>query len=288
MDKQDLKRMAEDPNYIPGIYNYCNRWCERCPFTARCMNFAMGEEYFPDQEARDINNAAFWDQMHEMFEATLGLIREMAEEAGLDLDALEVDEEWAAHEEQMQEDARNHPLARAAEAYTEQAIAWYEGAHDLFQEKEDALNRTVRLGLAEARPEEEAAAILDAVEVIHWYQYQIHVKILRALHGDMEEPLEILAGMPRDADGSAKVALIGIDHSIAAWRTLWTHFPDQEDAFLPILVHLERLRRNLEAAFPDARAFFRPGFDGMPPEDEFEDGFEDDFADDFGDWLEDE
>ena len=84
----------------------------------------------------------------------------------------------------------------------------------------------------------------------------------------MKEPLEILAGMPRDADGSAKVSLIGIDRSIGAWRALWQHFPEEEDAILPILVHLERLRRTVEAAFPDARAFFRPGFDGMPPPEE--------------------
>ena len=35
---------ARDPKLIPGIYNYCDRWCERCPFTSRCMVYAMGEE----------------------------------------------------------------------------------------------------------------------------------------------------------------------------------------------------------------------------------------------------
>ena len=33
MDKNDLLKLATDPKYIPGIYNYCDRWCERCPFT---------------------------------------------------------------------------------------------------------------------------------------------------------------------------------------------------------------------------------------------------------------
>ena len=69
MDKEDLKRLAQDPNFISGIYNYCDRWCERCPFTARCMNFAMGEEQFPNQAERDISNAAFWEKMHETFQA---------------------------------------------------------------------------------------------------------------------------------------------------------------------------------------------------------------------------
>ena len=42
MDKDWIQCMAKNPDFIPGIYNYCDRWCERCAFTARCMNFAMG------------------------------------------------------------------------------------------------------------------------------------------------------------------------------------------------------------------------------------------------------
>ena len=30
-------------DFIPGIYNYCDSWCERCLYTSRCMNFAMGK-----------------------------------------------------------------------------------------------------------------------------------------------------------------------------------------------------------------------------------------------------
>lgn len=44
MSKDDVKRLARRPGLIAGIYNYCDRWCERCPFTARCMNCAMQEE----------------------------------------------------------------------------------------------------------------------------------------------------------------------------------------------------------------------------------------------------
>jgi len=44
MDKDRMDDLARDPRFIPGIYNYCDRWCERCAFTSRCMNYAMGEE----------------------------------------------------------------------------------------------------------------------------------------------------------------------------------------------------------------------------------------------------
>lgn len=38
-----LSRLVEDKKLISGIYNYCDRWCERCPQTARCLNFKMGQ-----------------------------------------------------------------------------------------------------------------------------------------------------------------------------------------------------------------------------------------------------
>ena len=44
MDKEKLKKLLKDERLIPGIYNYCDRWCERCSFTSRCLNFASSEE----------------------------------------------------------------------------------------------------------------------------------------------------------------------------------------------------------------------------------------------------
>jgi hypothetical protein len=48
---------------------------------------------------------------------------------------------------------------------------------------------------------------------------------------------------------------------MAAWGEIRSYFPLQDDDVLEMLVHLEQLRRKVENAFPDARAFIRPGFD---------------------------
>lgn len=60
MNKADIKKLAGNKNFISGIYNYCDRWCERCAFTARCMNFAMARQSADDPAANDINNEKFW------------------------------------------------------------------------------------------------------------------------------------------------------------------------------------------------------------------------------------
>jgi hypothetical protein len=30
MKKEEIKKLAENKDLIPGVYNYCDRWCERC------------------------------------------------------------------------------------------------------------------------------------------------------------------------------------------------------------------------------------------------------------------
>ena len=60
MDKEELLKRAKDPKYISGIYNYCDRWCERCQFTSRCLNCTLVEEQFGDLQENDELNEAFW------------------------------------------------------------------------------------------------------------------------------------------------------------------------------------------------------------------------------------
>jgi len=92
MDKKKLKDMAGSKQFIEGIYNYCDRWCERCSFTSRCLNYAMAEDEPEDAESRDARNQAFWQKIGETFQVTLELLHEFAEEHGIDLDAIDYEE----------------------------------------------------------------------------------------------------------------------------------------------------------------------------------------------------
>jgi len=105
MDKERIKELAQDPRFIPGIYNYCDRWCERCPLTCRCMNFALGEEHFSDPETRDLDNETFWKKVSEVFQTTLEMVREDANKYGIDLDSLGLE---AGDEEN--EEIRQRPM----------------------------------------------------------------------------------------------------------------------------------------------------------------------------------
>jgi hypothetical protein len=147
MDKKRLKDLAGSKRFLEGIYNYCDRWCERCPFTSRCLNYAMAEDEPEHGATRDVRNQAFWQKVEETLQFTLELLHEFAE------------------------------------------------------------------------------------------------------------------GFQKDSDGSAKVALIGIDRSLAAWGEVRRSLPLFEQETMRLLLHLERLPREVEKAFPAAPAFIGPGFD---------------------------
>ena len=256
MKKPKILQRAGNPKYIPGIYNYCDRWCERCPFTNRCMVFEDTGNISPE------DNEQFWEKIHENFQQTKELLEYIAQEEGIDLDNLPPDPEFEKESEQRRKDAENNELSQAAKKYGDLVDQWFQENETLFKNKENQLNQNMNLGIHEKQSRDTATRITDAIEVIRWYQYQIYVKLMRALSSRQDLIMEeIDADFPSDADGSAKVALVGMDNSISAWGKLHDSFPDQADGILDILMLLEKLRRKTENAFPEARAFVRPGFD---------------------------
>ena len=102
---------------------------------------------------------------------------------------------------------------------------------------------------------------IEAIEVIRWYQHFIYVKLMRAVRGELDERDEELDDLPKDSDGSAKIALIAIDRSIGAWGTIYGLDSFQNEKILRFIAYLDRLREEVEKTFPGARSFTRPGFD---------------------------
>ena len=76
--KDRMHELARNEWNIVGIYNYCDRWCERCALTKKCLNFASSED------APVSDGTELWDYLHTVFQATMLMLEEMMEEAGLD------------------------------------------------------------------------------------------------------------------------------------------------------------------------------------------------------------
>lgn len=261
MKKEKLIKKVSNPNYIPGIFNYCDRWCERCKLTSKCANYSLTSERDLNSIDYENNNEKFWENFSEIMNTTLEMVSEFAISEGIDLDKIDY-EAIKEREEKIHEEAHNSNISKMSREYINLAGKWFDASRYIFVEKEKQLNIEYEMDLPKSNPDLEANILEDAISVIMWYKFQIHVKIMRAVSGAMEdEDLQDEYDFLKDSDGSAKVALIGIDRSISAWEKLLIIFPEEEDSFLKILALLLKLRKSVEKTFPDARAFKRPGFD---------------------------
>lgn len=258
MNEEDFENIARDPNIIPGIHNYCDCWCERCPKTARCSVFALVESETADPQTRDAENEAFWETLKQNVDPA-------PETAGLwDDDDFEIDEaaykEYLALREHVDDYTDAHPIIKTAEAYRRQVHDWFQANQATFEHQpEDIRTMWPCDGAADAE-----AALWersDILDVILWYHTLMLAKLHRAVHQVIERDITEEDDMTGDSDGSAKIALLGMDRSLAAWTLLRKHLPDREKDIHNFLAQLEKLRRQTETLFPNARAFIRIGFD---------------------------
>ncbi|MCF8297244.1 MAG: hypothetical protein K9J13_06850 [Saprospiraceae bacterium] len=254
MDIDEYLKKFDNPNLISGIHNYCDRWCERCSFTQRCANY--DPELDIHDENNDINNEKFWQKLSEIFAFTKELILRDAEKLGIDLNNLEPDPDYDKFREKERKWKRNHPLSKFSNAYAKKIDEWFDKSKELFSKKGIELESYSRMEIPNVNIENELVKLKDSIEVIRWYQFFINVKINRALSLKNEYDFSV-----DDSNGSAKVALVGIDRSLAAWSTLLNAFEEDENNILSMLVMLEQLRKKVENHFPNARAFKRPGFE---------------------------
>lgn len=219
--------MDERDELIPGVYNYCDRWCERCPLAARCMVYGLQSGRIAER-------------------LSVVAVASPAEPEGPQFEVEEVDlspPELSRMSKALRHkarEARRDPLCVQAEGYSHLVYEWLEKA-----------------GHPEASPRDVPPPPLEVVA--HFYLH-IAAKIYRAVSGTLDEDYEP-GNLQDDVHGSAKAALLAIRRSEVAWMEVRPPNASGARKALALLEVLGELRRALEARFPRAYEFVRPGFD---------------------------
>jgi hypothetical protein len=248
-----------DSRYIDFISAYCDRWCERCAFTERCSLFAVHAAMAmcdgDDEEAMELAVGRPPSEEGEPEEADVSArVKELNERSSPTPAEME-----AFDREKAERDARLDAasIMQTARAYTVLAARWLRAQSAAL--KEQACRG--RSGPALQRESADPAQLLQALEVVEWDCLLIPVKLRRALHGldeiargDLDD-----AFVRDDTNGTAKLSLLCIDRSEAAWRVI-AEWSDNEFAAI-FAEQLAQLRTEIEDTFPRARAFVRPGLD---------------------------
>lgn len=255
--RSQLKDLASNPKLISGIYNYCDRWCERCEFTSRCLVYTTLEVNDTSEElaTHDLQSALFWQKFADLFEETRVMIMEWADEQGVDLSPVQI--EPASDREQRRLETQNDETVLAAKCYALGTFNFFGPAS------------TPRQHRFEVKTESDEIELGAAVDVIKHYQFFIAAKIFRALmtasitveSDEIQTETDALGREASDADGSIKIALIAIDRSQAAWQIVHNYLPQESPTIESFMIELERLKQTIEGTFPTTREFMRPGFD---------------------------
>jgi hypothetical protein len=210
----------------------------------------------------DPDNELFWQKIHQSLGETLKLLEYIAEEQGVDFDHLPSSGANDDLSDPGKEKLQEHALALGAKQYGDQVETWFDQNELIFKRAQNWMDQNFQLGIRGEETREVADQVGDAIEVIRWYQHQIYIKLKRALSGMDEWPnLPDTEDQSFHSDGQAKVALIAMDDSLAAWGKLQALLPELSDQILQVMILLEKLRRNTGKRFPQARDFLRPGFD---------------------------
>ncbi|MEO8259796.1 MAG: hypothetical protein ABI868_20790 [Acidobacteriota bacterium] len=239
MDPADFDRLvarAADPRLIPGIYNYCDGRCGRCPFTERCLTFLDNRELESAMEPTTIA-----EMVSTSLQRTLAILTEVARREEIDLEDAANGDAAGSNGDDPGRHTRD-PLAAGARQYAE--LAW-----------------RIAQALQPVVARRGDPAVIGAVDTIAWFSTLISAKIRRAICGQ-SDGWEDRDGVQTDHNGSAKVALLGIAESRAAWAVLMEAGRATADGVPAQAVKmLDRLECDLRTRFPRVNEFVRPGFD---------------------------
>jgi hypothetical protein len=218
--------VTRDPRIIPGLHHYCDEWCEMCPLSRRCLWFRCTGIY-RRMKGRAGGDATFRSAAEATtFARAIAVLegRETAQDVAGTLHAAGF--------------RTKDGLASLAWDYAMDVSAWLVLAPDEL--------RSLRI---DGKPSSE--------EIILWFHVRIYLRVVRALAA-REQRSE--RGSPaEDANGSAKVALIGVQRSRRAVALLRTS--SNTDTVTRLVDLLTRVEQGIDAGFPKARGFMRPGFD---------------------------
>jgi hypothetical protein len=227
--------MDVQEGFIVGIYNYCDRWCETCAFTSRCRGFADHAELEAEHDPH---------------------LKPVTEAPPLPQDIPPPPPRWMQELIDEMNKLAQEPIT---DDEYEQARPSIAPEHKSIETRAHAYSDSVHAWL-EARDSGSRHQPTDPRAVVGWFQYSIPAKIHRALSGLAYHEADE-RDWPADHDGSAKVALLGIERSHAAWLELVHLELASASEIEPFIAHLIWLSDELERVFPKARAFVRPGFD---------------------------
>ncbi len=222
---------------IDFISSYCDRWCDRCAYTSRCSAFAVDLAIGMCGDFREALELAVGTPAPER--DTVPAPPEWASDIENIATTAEERAEFSREEENRNARVNGTSIMKRAWACTRLSHLWLSTQYQHILAGADCM-------------------LKEALQIVSHDAAFVTAKIHRALQGrDQGEPGA--DPIQNDWNGSAKVALISLERSEAAWLVIAQATGESTPAI--VADHMRALQREVADAFPNAWLFVRPGFD---------------------------
>lgn len=239
-------KIDPEADFISGIFNYCDRWCERCPMTSRCRLYfqesRQRSEHLSNGEDPDDLEIVLRDVEENLKEA-MDMCRQLIEDEKIEIN--EPDDPIVLPE---RINLAGNPLHVKAHKFAMDCHHFLDPLSSYLHEEE-----------SRGADPSQMSHLQDCFEVLSWYHMQIAVKLDRAISG--RERKSAVEGYPNDSDGSAKVAYLGLLSSLDALTKVYEQNKPMHADIMPLLNKIYELIEDVDREFPGHKTFQRPGFD---------------------------
>ena len=247
----------EKKKYIDGIFNYCDRWCEKCRFTANCRLFSIESRIYTHQ----ILNDGKLPNAEDIFKYEIKDTKKFEcefdednfwEDVDLDFDKEEKEDDLFKRFEEKKE----YQVEKLTDKYFHKTYSFLKFLDNKFNFAESVNQK---------RKEPGFQILFDNIEIVSWYHMFIMVKIKRALEGkgDLKIGIDEFDNeiSTYDMNGSTKIAAIAVKRSQKALNNLFSLVEEFSSEIEEIMVLLGKILNHLDQEFPGYKKFLRPGFD---------------------------
>jgi hypothetical protein len=238
--------------FIPGVYNHCDRWCERCRFQRQCRSYHDGK-IMEEGERLGLSHDEVFARIAAVDDEEPRRVLTASEQLDWETLLAEVNrpptrEEIAESEKTWERITRiveADPLRLAARACDKHARAFIKSLAADRQPQSDPLTGA-------------------AIEAIGHFAYMLEVKVQRALRGkleaDSDEDWSEGDELQSDWCGTAKLSRLMVRELCGAWEVL-RHAGVGGTTPDAMVERLRDLDAALAQRFPMAMSFVRAGWD---------------------------
>lgn len=253
---------------IPGIFNYCDRWCERCNYTDRCRLFQSEAErnirhILNDEDPNDPE--IVMRDVAESLEDAMAMLESHMEIEGISQEDLEdVEDEDEKYfiddfDDERGEVTESGKIVKTPHPLTVQSDSFYKDVVDLFNKMKSFFTEDAD----DVEPVNNT--LYEQLKVLLWYSPQICVKI-RMCVGSMhklenEKDADEIEFEKEMMNVNSRIAFTGMEKCLNSLQNIYNSQPDYHDDVLPLLSCIKTIKDEFEKEFPAVHTFKRPYFD---------------------------